>query len=84
MTPRPEVKTAVDATKPRLPGGACSTSCTIVPLYSPPAENPWSRRMAVKSSGAAIPMTAYTGRNAVSAIGAVIMRMERTSALLRP
>ena len=58
MTPSPEVKTAVEATKPRLPGGACSTSWTIVPLYSPPAEKPWSSRMAVKSSGAAIPTTA--------------------------
>ena len=58
ITPSPDVKTAVDATKPRLPGGACSTSCTIVPLYSPPAEKPCRRRIAVKRSGAAMPMTA--------------------------
>ena len=70
--------------KPRCRSGAASARKIIEVVYSPPAEIPCRRRKSTTAIGAAIPIWAWVGKNAIATVGIAIAITDRVRARRRP
>lgn len=68
----------------RRSSGACSMLNAIAPVYSPPAENPCSRRQSSSRTGAATPIWDQPGSSPIAAVAAPISTIETPSEVRRP
>lgn len=70
--------------KPRRLSGAYSAMKVEAPAYSPPVENPWTRRARSSSSGAPTPIVAYDGIRPIAKVPAAIMIIVSARTFWRP
>ena len=69
---------------PLRPSGAYSAMNEAAPAYSPDAEKPCTRRQTRSKRGAAIPIEAYPGINAIAKVAADMIMMVRARIFWRP